>query len=341
MSRIRQPAVGIDLGTTFSVVACLDDLERPQTLMNAEGDKLTPSAVLFEGTDTIVGKEALKALATDADRVALCAKLELGQRMFNKVLAGRQYPPEALEACVLNKLRLDSQRQIGSYEKVVVTVPAYFDETRRKATQDAGYMAGFEVMDIINEPTAAALAFGLQQGFLSDGGESHTRKRVLVYDLGGGTFDVTVMEIQGRDFVALATDGDVRLGGHDWDQRLVDWVAEEFIRQHGIDPREDANTSGRLWRDCEDAKRTLSARRKTSVSCLFRGRSVRVEVISREIRGNHAGSAGPHIVHHAADSASRRTGMERYRSRAAGRWLHPNAGRAGNAASAQWQAAGP
>lgn len=281
MSRQRQPAVGIDLGTTFSVVAWLDEVERPQTLNNAEGDKLTPSAVLFDGTETIIGKEALKALATDAERVALCAKLELGQRMFNKVLAGRQYPPEALEACVLNKLRLDSQRQIGAYEKVVVTVPAYFDETRRKATQDAGYMAGFDVMDIINEPTAAALAFGYQQGFLSPGGEAPSRKRILVYDLGGGTFDVTVMEIQGRDFTALATDGDVRLGGHDWDQRLVDLVAEEFIRQHGVDPRDDANARGRLWRDCEDAKRTLSARRKTTISCLFQGRGARIEV-SRE-----------------------------------------------------------
>jgi len=278
MSRLRQPAVGIDLGTTFSVVACLDEVKRPHTLTNAEGDKLTPSAVLFEGTDTIVGKEALKAVATDAERVALCAKLELGRRMFGKVLAGRQYPPEAIEACVLNKLRLDSQRQIGPYEKVVVTVPAYFDETRRKATQDAGYMAGFEVMDIINEPTAAALAFGYQQGFLANESASPERKRILVYDLGGGTFDVTVMEIQGRDFIALATDGDVRLGGHDWDQRLVDWVAEEFIRQHGVDPRDDANTAGRLWRDCEDAKRTLSARAKTSISCTYQGHNVRTEV---------------------------------------------------------------
>ena len=272
------PAVGIDLGTTFSVVATLDDVGRPQTLINAEGDKVTPSAVFFEGNNIVVGKEAIKAIATDADQVAECAKRDLGNRVYHKVLTGRQYPPEAIQAWVLNKLRLDSQRQIGSYDKVVITVPAYFDEVRRKATQDAGYMAGFEVLDIINEPTAAAIAFGFQRGFLRPGQDAGEKKRLLVYDLGGGTFDVTVMEIGGRDFVALATDGDVQLGGRDWDQRLLDFVAEDFIRVHGLDPREDANTAGRLWRDCEDAKRTLSARTKAIIACDYRGKTVRVEV---------------------------------------------------------------
>lgn len=269
--------VGIDLGTTFSAVARLDDIRRPQTLINAEGDKLTPSVVLFEGTDIVVGKEAVKAMGTDAEQVAECAKRELGSRVFGKVLGGRQYPPEAIEAFVLNKLRVDAQAQIGPFSKVVITVPAYFDEVRRKATQDAGYMAGFEVLDIINEPTAAAIAFGFQQGFLQPGSTAQKRN-ILVYDLGGGTFDVTVMQIGGHDFVALATDGDVQLGGRDWDQRLVDYVAEEFIRRHGLDPREDANTEGRLWRECEDAKRTLSARSKASIACDYRGHAVRLEV---------------------------------------------------------------
>src|SRR5688572_23341699 len=263
MSQARStPPVGIDLGTTYSAVAYLDDLGRPQTLANAEGDKITPSVVFLEGSNVVVGKEALKAIATDAESIAECAKRDLGHRMYHKVLGGRQYPPEALQAFVLNKLRVDAKRQIGDFAKVVVTVPAYFDEVRRKATQDAGYMAGFEVMDIINEPTAAAVAFGFQQGFLKQGSDGGGGKRVLVYDLGGGTFDVTVMEIGGREFVTLATDGDVQLGGRDWDQRLVDFVAEEFIRKFGLDPREDPNTAGRLWRECEDAKRTLSARTK-------------------------------------------------------------------------------
>lgn len=272
------PAVGIDLGTTFSVVSHLDDIGRPMTLINAEGDKITPSVVFFEGNNVVVGKEAVKAIATDAELIAECAKRDLGHRMFHKVLGGRQYPPEALQAFILNKMRTDARKQIGDFSKVVITVPAYFDEVRRKATQDAGYMAGFEVMDIINEPTAAAVAFGFQQGFLRQGSDGGAKQRVLVYDLGGGTFDVTVMEIGGRDFVTLATDGDVQLGGRDWDQRLVDFVSEEFIRKFGMDPREDPNTGGRLWRECEDAKRTLSARNKAGIACDYRGHAVRVEV---------------------------------------------------------------
>jgi molecular chaperone DnaK len=279
MNRSRKhPAVGIDLGTTFSVLSVLDDLGRPQTLINAEGDKITPSVVFFEGDNVVVGKEAAKALATDAEQVAELAKRDLGNRFFHRTIGGRQYPPEALQAFILNKLRRDAEKQVGPIAKAVITVPAYFDEVRRKATQDAGYIAGLEVMDIINEPTAAAVAFGFQQGFMRpDQADTATRK-ILVYDLGGGTFDVTVMEIGGRKFTALATDGDVQLGGKDWDQRLVDFVAEEFIRKHGVDPREEPNAHGRLWRECEDAKRTLSARTKASIACDYRGHAVRVEV---------------------------------------------------------------
>jgi molecular chaperone DnaK len=276
------PAIGIDLGTTFSVLSRLDDLGRPQTLNNAEGDKITPSVVFFEGESVIVGKEAVKALATDAEAVAECAKRDLGTRFFHKDLGGRRYPPEALQAWVLNKLRLDAQRQIGPFTKAVITVPAYFDEVRRKATMDAGYIAGLEVLDIINEPTAAAVAFGFQQGFMRPESATDERKKILVYDLGGGTFDVTVMEVGGQVFNTLATDGDVMLGGRDWDQRLVDFVAEEFIRKFGVDPREEPNVHGRLWRECEDAKRTLSAREKAIIACDYRGNAVRVEVSRRQ-----------------------------------------------------------
>lgn len=274
----KHPAVGIDLGTTFSVISMLDDLGRPQTLSNSEGDKITPSVVFFEGDNIVVGKEAAKALATDADQVADCAKRDLGNRFYHKLLGGRHYPPEAIQAWILNKLRHDAARQIGEFSKAVITVPAYFDEVRRKATQDAGYIAGLEVIDIINEPTAAAVAFGFQQGFMNPNQPDQERKKILVYDLGGGTFDVTVMEIGGREFTALATDGDVQLGGKDWDQRLVDFVAEEFIRKFGLDPREDANSLGRLGRECEDAKRTLSARQKASIACDFQGQAMRIEV---------------------------------------------------------------
>ena len=271
-------AVGIDLGTTYSAVAYIDETGRPVTLVNAEGDLVTPSVVLFEGNQAVVGKEALKAIATEAEHVAQCAKRELGDRTFHKPLQGRRFPPEALQAFVLNKLRQDASRHIGDFRQVVITVPAYFDEVRRKATQDAGYMAGFEVLDIINEPTAAAIAHGFLKGFLNRSGESNEPRKLLVYDLGGGTFDVTVMEIKGNEFSALATDGDVQLGGQDWDQRLVDYVAAEFKATYKLDPREDPNTAGRLWRECEDAKRTLSARSKVSISCDYKSQAVRVEV---------------------------------------------------------------
>jgi molecular chaperone DnaK len=272
------PAVGIDLGTTYSALAVVDTAGRPQTLLNAEGDKLTPSVVLFEEDDVIVGKEALKAITTDAARVAQCIKRELGRRYFNQELSGRLYPPEALQAWILAKVRRDASRTLGDFRKVVITVPAYFDEVRRKSTQDAGYIAGLEVVDIINEPTAAAIAFGYQQGLLQDAGLRSRPSRILVYDLGGGTFDVTIMEISGSDYIALATDGDVHLGGYEWDQRLVDLVAQEFQKKHELDPREDVNVRGRLWRDCEDAKRTLSARQKVQIPCDYRGHASRVEV---------------------------------------------------------------
>jgi molecular chaperone DnaK len=275
-------AIGIDLGTTFSVIARLDDLGRPQTLINAEGDKITPSVVFFESEgNVVVGKEAAKALATDAEAVAQFAKRDLGSRFFHQRLGGRHYPPEAIQAWVLAKLRLDAQTQIGPFSKAVVTVPAYFDEVRRKATQDAGYIAGLDVIDIINEPTAAAVAFGFQEGFLRTDGSGEKRK-ILVYDLGGGTFDVTVMEIGGKEFKALATDGDVMLGGADWDHRLLDHVAEEFKKKHAADPREDAACRGRLWRECEDAKRTLSARTKVHIACDYRGQAIRVEVTRQQ-----------------------------------------------------------
>jgi len=282
MSTAKEPAIGIDLGTTYSAVSRLDDHGQPVTLVNAEGDRVTPSVVLFDGQDVVVGKEALKAMATEADNVAECSKRDMGHRVFHKVFGGKQYPPEVIEAWILNKLRADTVQQIGPFAKVVITVPAYFDEVRRKATQDAGYMAGFKVLDIINEPTAAAVAFGFQQGYLNAEGGTDEPKRILVYDLGGGTFDVTVMEIRGSEFVALATDGDVRLGGYDFDQRLVDLVAESFIREHYVDPREDASTAGKLWRECEDVKRTLSARSKASAACDYRGFASRVEITKRQ-----------------------------------------------------------
>ena len=278
MTETSVPAVGIDLGTTYSVIARLDERGQPVTLVNAEGDRLTPSVVLVDGNDVVVGKEAMKAMSTEAEHVAECAKRDMGSRAYHRAIGGKQYPPEVIQAWILNKLRSDAMQQMGPFEKAVITVPAYFDEVRRKATQDAGYMAGCEVLDIINEPTAAAVAFGFQQGFLKTSSGTDRPRRVLVYDLGGGTFDVTVMEIRGNEFLALATDGDVALGGYDWDQRLLTLAADAFHREHSIDLRESPAAVGKLWRECEDAKRTLSARPKAPIVAEHRGKVHRLEV---------------------------------------------------------------
>lgn len=278
VKQISENAVGIDLGTTFSAVAYLDDLGRPQTLVNAEGDKVTPSVVLFDGNDVIVGKEAVKAISTDMESIAECAKRDLGKLSFNKVFNGKQFPPQVILAYILKKLRRDAEAQIGKIKRAVITVPAYFDEGRRKATQEAGFLAGLEVLDIINEPTSAAVAYGFQQQFSDPTSSDNNCNHLLVYDLGGGTFDVTIMEIKGGDYIAIATDGDVELGGRDWDQRLVDFAAEQFFAEHEIDPRSDPNSLGRLWRECEDVKRTLSARNKATISVDFDGKSSRIPV---------------------------------------------------------------
>lgn len=284
MANDLNQAVGIDLGTTFSVVAHLEHTGRPVSLRSAEGDLTTPSVVLFDEDGVIVEKEALKALSREAEHTVQCAKRDLGLRVIHKAIDGRQYPPEVIQAYVLKKLKDDARRQIGDFHQAVITVPAYLDDVRRNATKDAGYMAGLDVLDIINEPTAAALAYGIDRGFLSPEGKSHGRQVILVYDLGGGTFDVTVMAIEGTSLSALATDGDVQLGGHDWDQRLVDFIAQEFSRLHGFDPRAEPNLAARLWLECEDAKRTLSARHKTLIACTFKGHDFAAEITREQFQ---------------------------------------------------------
>ena len=181
-------AVGIDLGTTRSVVAYLDITGRPITVQNLEGDSTTPSAVFFDRYSIVVGKEALKAAEFEPDRVVQFAKRDLGKEDFRISVAGQQLPPEVIQALVLQKLKTDTIHRLGGFSQCVVTVPAYFNEPRRKATQDAGRLAGLNVVDIINEPTAAALAFGVHRGFVSPEGKTDGLETVLVYDLGGGTY---------------------------------------------------------------------------------------------------------------------------------------------------------
>lgn len=274
---MNEPAVGIDLGTTFSVIAHLDSAGRPWTIPNSEGDLITPSVIFFDGDSTVVGKEAMKAAAALPDDVAQFVKRDMGCAVYGKPIHGERLPPEVIQSFVLDKLRRDGTAKLGDFRKVVITVPAFFNEPRRKATQDAGSLAGLEVLDIINEPTAAAIAFGVQQGFLTAKGEAKQHEKIVVYDLGGGTFDVTLMEIDGSHYNAIATAGDVYLGGIDWDQRIADYIADQFMKKNrGIDPRQNPAGLQRLLREAEDAKRTLSARDQTTITFDLAGDTVRV-----------------------------------------------------------------
>ena len=273
-------AVGIDLGTTYSVAAYLDRQGRPTSVVNSSGDLLTPSVVLFEDDNVVVGKEAVAASAVEPDRVADCVKRDMGSKAYHRQINGESMPPEFISAQILRKLKADAERKLGPIPAAVITVPAYFDEPRRRATADAGKLAGLEVLDIINEPTAAALAYGHQAGYLE--GPGARPLTAMVYDLGGGTFDVTIVRIEGDDFRAIATDGDVLLGGKDWDEALADILAEKVKAQSGEDPRDDPAAHQDLRLAAEGAKKTLSERTRATVYVNTRTGRKKAEVTREE-----------------------------------------------------------
>lgn len=261
----QSKAVGIDLGTTNSAVACVDDMGRSLMVPNSEGDLLTPSVVLFRDDGVVVGKDAQSAASAAPDRVAECVKRDMGQGVYRRPIRGEYLPPQVIQACLLRKLKTGMTQRLGEDCGVVVTVPAYFDEPRRKATTDAGELAELSFIDIVNEPTAAALSFSETSGYLDPQATDLEEMNVLVYDLGGGTFDVTLLHLAPGKIETLATDGDVQLGGHDWDQRLVDFLAEEFEKIYGLDPREVLVSQGRLFEAVIAAKHALTARNRTTV----------------------------------------------------------------------------
>jgi molecular chaperone DnaK len=272
--------VGIDLGTTFSAIATLDDRGQAVTLPNRDGEMLTPSAVLIEDGGAVVGQAARDVALDMPDRVALLIKRYMGHEKFCQPVAGREFRPETLSAIILRKLVQDAQLRLGVITKAVITVPAYFDDTRRKATKDAGRIAGLEVIDILDEPTAAALAYSLQSGQFAaatiDEALPQKEQTVLVYDLGGGTFDVTLVRLSQRRFECLGIEGDVRLGGKDWDDRIVDHVASKFLAQHGTDPRQDPIALATLNAGAERAKRTLSKLNQANITCTHAGKVLTV-----------------------------------------------------------------
>ncbi len=277
--------VGIDLGTTYSAIATLDDRAQPVTLPNRDGEMLTPSAVLLmDDNSAVVGQAALDYAQESPERVATLIKRRMGLDDFGRAVAGRHFRPETLSAIILRKLVQDAELRLGPISKAAITVPAYFDETRRKATHDAGRIAGLEVLDILDEPSAAALAYSFQQGHGAAALDKLTDKprTILVYDLGGGTFDVTLVKLTPKRFQTLAIEGDVRLGGKDWDDRIVNHVAAAFIAKFDEDPRSDAQSLAMLQAAAERAKRTLSKVEQASVTVNHAGRKLVVPLSRKE-----------------------------------------------------------
>ncbi|MCZ2340941.1 MAG: Hsp70 family protein [Bacteroidales bacterium] len=277
--------LGIDLGTTYCTVAHLDDRGRAVTLPNADGEILTPSAIYLNDTgDAVVGQPAMDLALEEPDRVATLVKRRMGYAEYGRTVAGRGFRPETLAAVILRKLVQDAERHVGPVREAVITVPAYFDDTRRQATIDAGRIAGLDVLDILDEPSAAALAYTFQ---IAPGADlpGDGPRTVLVYDLGGGTFDVTLVKLGKKRFQVLGIEGDVRLGGKDWDDRLVNHVAEQFHQQFGQDPRHDPQTLAMLQASAERAKRTLSKVEQASVTVAHGGQKMQVPVTRTEFEG--------------------------------------------------------
>src|SRR5919199_3017843 len=244
-------AVGIDLGTTNSVVAVMEGGE-PTVIPNAEGARTTPSVVAFsKAGEVLVGEVAKRQAVTNPERTIRSVKRHMGESSWRFRADGKEFTPQQISAFILQKLKRDAEAYLGDQvTQAVITVPAYFDDAQRQATKEAGEIAGLEVLRIINEPTAAALAYGLEKGAADE--------RILVFDLGGGTFDVTVLEIGDGVFEVKSTHGDTQLGGDDWDQRVIDWMVREFKNAHGVDLSKDRMALQRLKEAAEKAKIELS-----------------------------------------------------------------------------------
>ena len=253
--------IGIDLGTTNSVVSVMEGGE-PTVITNPEGSRITPSVVGFTKTgERLVGQLAKRQAVSNPDRTIASIKRHMGEKNYTVTVDGKSYTPPEISAMVLQKLKADAEAYLGeTVSQAVITVPAYFNDSQRQATKDAGQIAGLDVLRIINEPTAAALAYGI------DKDESHT---VLVFDLGGGTFDVSILDIDGGMFEVRATNGDTHLGGDDFDQAVMNWIVEEFKKENGIDLSADKMSAQRVIEAAEKAKIELSSMMSTNINLPF------------------------------------------------------------------------
>jgi molecular chaperone DnaK (HSP70) len=264
---------GIDLGTTHSCIAYVDEASgQPSVVTNAEGDLTTPSVVLFEGTDRVVGKEAKNAAVMYSDRVVETVKRQMGVSGWRFTYEEQDYTAEEISSYILRKIAEDTRTMSGMpVHEVVITCPAYFGTAEREATANAGKIAGLKVLEVINEPTAAAISYDAH----AEGDQT-----VLVYDLGGGTFDVTLIEIKGGSIRVVATGGDHMLGGRDWDEAVVNYLAAQWQQELGSpdDPKESEETLQDLWHRAEEGKRALSARPQTRITVSHDGQRVPVEL---------------------------------------------------------------
>lgn len=279
MQLVEGHTVGIDLGTTYSSIAQLDFDGNPVAIPNEEGKTITPSVVLLgdEG-HVIVGPSMERMTVEPPEHIVEAIKRQMGDKDWHKMYQGKKLTPEFISALILKKLKQDAEKRIGPVGNAVITVPYYFNDARRKATQDAGRIAGFNVIDIINEPTAATLAYAWMKGELGRTDIEVQEKTILVYDLGGGTFDVTVVRYTPTQFRVLATDGDVMLGGIDWTNRIVEHVAEQFRRKYSLDPLSDPETRLQFTGECENCKRQLSTKAQVPVSLYFEGKTLTVNL---------------------------------------------------------------
>lgn len=268
--------VGIDLGTTYSAVSVVNRYGKPEILANREGERITPSVVLFEGEDPIVGSIAKRSAVANPFNVIQFVKRQMGDKAWKfRTEDAEDYTPEEISAMILKRLKDDAEVLLGTeVHDAVITVPAYFDDAQRKATQDAGKIAGLNVLRIINEPTAAALAYGLDK--------LNKKQTILVYDLGGGTFDVTIMQLSAKGLRVLSTGGAKNLGGFDWDNAIMNYLNEEFKKHGGMDLLDDPMLEQDLREKAEIAKKTLSAREKTTVFLTASGINTSI-VLTRQI----------------------------------------------------------
>lgn len=273
---MQRLGLGLDLGTTISLASVVDQSGRPDVVRSKAGRHLIPSAVYFE-TNVVVGDSALDLGLRDPEGLAEAFKRDIGKPHYSREVRGNQVPPEVLTAFLIRHLLGNVREAHGQIDSAVITVPAYFDEKKRTATQQAAQLAGLEVLDIINEPTAAAIALGHEM-MLDDKELSQKPRRLLVYDLGGGTFDVTLLEFADRTFRAIGTDGDIYLGGRDFDERIINMIADRFRDRHGVDPRQQIGEMQRLWKRARELKHVLSERDVVNVDFEHDGMKIDFEL---------------------------------------------------------------